>query len=272
MRWNAVLATCWLGVASVASAGAPARAFRLTGLERMYFEPVERANVPPDIRALLPDVLTKAAHEADESIAVRDVPLPGAARIVLRELFDTRPARIFETWWAVYDRGRLGDVWRYSAANGLADGKLLVNLRLVDVSAAERDRVVVRLDGHMSRPQGAWTIAGKVVTFDPNPRGLALAHVRGAFAFSRGYDNGQNPPAVAVASEREDTDGFEENALPAAPEEVLARCGFADEEGEPVEWDAHDRIAACVTDAPGHTTTRRKKDAPSFGERGTAAR
>jgi hypothetical protein len=275
MRSYAVSAACLMAALpaiAVAAGGGPSRPFRLTGLERLYFEPVERAKIPPAVRALLPDVLTKAAHEADENVAVRDVPLPGAARVVLRELFDTRHPRIFETWWAVYDRGRLGDVWRYSAANGLADGKLLANLRLEDVAAGDRGSVVARLSGRMSRPQGAWTIAGKVVTFDAIARGLALAHVRGAFAFSRGYDTGDTPPALAIASEREDADGFEEHALQAAPEAVLARCGFVDDDVEPLGWDEHDRIAACVTDAPGHKATRRAKGEPSFSERGNRAR
>jgi hypothetical protein len=112
----------------------------------------------------------------------------------------------------------------------------------------------------------------KVVTFGAIPRGLALAHVRSAFAFSRGYDTGEDPPALAVASERDDADGFEERALQAAPEPVLTRCGFAEEDDDPRGWDEHDRIAACVTDAPGHTTTRRAKGEPSFSERGNRAR
>ena len=247
-------------------------AVRLVGLERLYFERVDP--VPPEARAFLPDVLTKAAHEADEDVAVRDLPLPGAPRAVLRQLFDTRHPRIAETWWAVYDHGRRGDVWRYSPASGLADGKALVNLRLEDVSAGEGGSVAIRLAGRMSRPQGAWSIAGKVLTLRPSKDGLAFAHLRNAYGFFHGYDTGGAPPSVAVASERADGDGFEERRLDPAPEAVLARCGFLDldSEEEPLTWDALDRAATCVTDAPGHATARRKSDEPSFSERGGTAR
>jgi hypothetical protein len=262
-------------LAGMAPGGADAApAFRLTGLQRLYFEPVDRGNIPPDVRALLPDVLTKAGHEADEDVAVRDLRLPGAERVVLRELFDQRHPRIAETWWAVYDGGRRGDVWRYSASSGLASGKALVNLRCEDVAAGDGGSVVIRLAGRMSRPQGAWSIAGKVLTLRPSPDGLAFAHLRNAYGFFHGYDNGEAPPSVAVASERADGDGFEERRLDPAPEALLARCGFRgpDDEGDPLSWDALDRAAACVAEAPGHTTARRKQDERSFSERGSIAR
>jgi hypothetical protein len=258
------LGTCFAVVALAA--------LRIVGLERLYFEAVD--TIPQEVRALLPDVLTKAAHEADEDVAVRDLPLPGAQRVVLRELFDTRHPRIAETWWAVYDHGRRSDVWRYSAASGLADGKALVNLRLEGVAAGDRGDVVIRLAGHMSRPQGAWSIAGKVLTLRPSQGGLAFAHLRSAYGFFHGYDTGGTPPSVAVASERADGDGFEERRLDPAPEPILAQCGFRDPEegGDPLSWDALDRAAACVTDSAGHTTARRKNDEPSFSERGGTAR
>jgi hypothetical protein len=258
------LATCFAVVALAA--------LRLVGLERIYFE--RAAPIPREMRALLPDVLTKAADEADDDFAVRDLPLPGAGRAVLRELVDTRHPRISETWWAVYGGGRRRDVWRYSAASGLPDGKALVNLRIEDVAAGDGGSVVIRLEGRMSRPQGAWSIAGKVLTLRPSKDGLAFAHLRNAYGFFHGYDLGESPPSVAVGSEREEGDGFGERTLDPAPDAVLARCGFRDpnEEGGPLSWDALDRAAACVTEAPGHTTARRKSDQPSFSERGGTAR
>ena len=261
---EASLGTCFAVVALAA--------LRIVGLDRLYFERVDP--IPPEVRALLPDVLTKAAHEADEDVAVRDLPLPGAPRAVLRELFDTRHPRIAETWWAVYDHGRRGDVWRYSAASGLADGKALVNLRIEGVASGDGSDVMIRLAGHMSRPQGAWSIAGKVLTLRATKDGLAFAHLRNAHGFFHGYDTGGAPPSVAVASERADGDGFEGRRLDPAPDPVLARCGFRepDEDGAPLSWDALDRAAACVTDTPGHTTVRRKGDEPSFSERGGTAR
>jgi hypothetical protein len=258
------LGTCFAAIALAA--------VRLVGLERLYFERVDP--IPQEMRVLLTDTLTKAAHEADEDVAVRDVPLPGAGRAVLREIVDTRHPRIAETWWAVYDRGRRGDVWRYSAANGLAGGKGLVNLRLEDVAAGDGSSVVIRLAGRTSRPQGAWSIAGKVLTFRASKDRLSLAHVRNAYGFFHGYDTGGTPPSVAVASERVDGEGFEERRLDRAPDDVLIRCGFddPDEGAVALSWDALDRAAVCVTDAPGHTTARRKLVEPSFGERAGTAR
>jgi hypothetical protein len=226
------------------------------------------------VRAFLTDTLTKAPHEADEDVAVRDVPLPGAPRVVLREVFDQRHPRIATTWWAVYDRGRRGDVWRYSAAHGLANGKALVNLRLEDIAAGDGGSVVIRLTGRMSRPQGAWSIAGKVLTLLPSKDGLAFAHLRNAYGFFHGYDTGATPPSVAVASEHVDGDGFEERRLDPAPDDVLIRCGFddPDEGAVALSWEALDRAAACVTDAPGSTRARRKTDEPSFSERADIVR
>jgi hypothetical protein len=247
-------------------------ALRLVGLERMYFERVD--TVPPEMSAFLTDRLTKAAHGADEDVAVRDVPLPGADRAVLREVVDTRHPRIFETWWAVYDGGRRSDAWRYSASNGLATGKVLVNLRLEDVAAGDGGSVVVRLSGRMSRPQGAWSIAGKVLTLRPSKDGLAFAHLRNAYGFFHAYDTGDVPPSIAVASERADGDGFEERRLDPAPAAALTRCGFSDPDERTVapSWDELDRAAACITDSPGHATTRRTRDEPSFSERAGTAR
>lgn len=268
-------AACALAFAPVT--GGAASAFRLTGLERLYFDaratPGRSVEAPPEIAAMLPDVLTKAAHEADEDVAVRDLPLAAGGRtLVLRELLDARHPRVVETWWAVYERGRRGDVWRFAPASGLADGKALVNLRVEDVTAGADGRVVVRLAGRVARPQGAWSIVGKVLTLAPSPGGLAVAHLRNAFGFFRSYDDGGAPPSLAVASEREDTDGFEERRLDPAPEAVLTRCGYAEEADGALSWDALDRVAACVADAPGHATARRKLDTPSFVERGGRAR
>lgn len=236
----------------------------------MYFERVDV--VPQEMRAFLTDTLAKAAHEADEDVAVRDVALPGARRAVLREVVDARHPRISETWWAVYDGGRRSDVWRYSAASALAGGKALVNLRLEDVAAGDGGSVVIRLAGRMSRPQGAWAIAGKVLTLRPETDGLAFTHLRNAYGFFHGYDTGDTPPTVAVASEREAGGGFEERRLDPAPVAVLARCGFRDPEEEELSWDALDRAAACVTGTPGHATARRTRDEPSFSERDGSAR
>jgi hypothetical protein len=255
------VATCFAVVALAA--------LRLVGLERLYFERVDP--IPHEVRSLLPDVLTKAAHEADEDVAVRDVPLPGAKRAVLRELVDTRHPWISTTWWAVYDRGRRADVWRYSAANGLASGKALVNLRIEDV-AGDGGSVTIRLAGRMARPQGAQSIAGKVLTLRPSKDGLAFAHLRNAYGFFRDYDIRETPPSVAVESERVDGDGFEERTLDPAPDAVLARCGFDAADEGALSWDDLDRVAACVTAAPGHTTARRKSGEPSFSERGGTAR
>ena len=278
MRSSVVSAVCWMAVLpaiAFAAGGGPSRPFRVTGLERVYFEPVDRGNIPPDVRALLPDVLTKAAHEADEDVAVRDLPLPGVERVVLRELFDERHPRLAETWWAVYDRGRRGDVWRYGPMAARREGKVLVNQRVESLARAANGDLEVRLAGRMSRPQGAWSIAGKVVTLRPSPDGLAFAHLRNAYGFFHGYDTGDVPPSVAVTCERVDGEGFEERRLDPTPEPLLAQCGFRDPDqygDDALSWDALDRAAACVTEAPGHTTARRKHDEPSFSERAGTAR
>ena len=272
-----------LVAAPAASPPAHAPLLRLQGLDRLYFTRVggaQRLTAPPSVAALLPRGLDSrpSVPLSDESgveeLTLSDFPLPlptWPRRVLLRQVVDSGHPRITELWVALYDGGQRSDVWHFQAAPQLNDNKLLPNYWIEDTEAGPDRTVIVRFRGMMARPQGAWWAAGRVVTLTAGNGLLAFAHMRNAFVFTQGYDRGDESglPPLAVSVEHEVGGRFERRDLGQVPPEVLKACGVpsADEIAE--TWDEMERVAECVTRAPGSTTSSRTPQEPSFAERGS---
>jgi hypothetical protein len=259
---------------------------RLDGLDRLYFERVEGPGrplaVPQVVGSLLPESIEPAgsARETADAQAqpadldVRDFPLPlprWPRELRLRQVIRWELPRISDLWWALYDGGRRTDVWHFRADSTRAATKILSNYEIEDVSAAEGDSLVLRVRGTMFRPQGAWSMTGKALTFSARGETLQLARVRNAFGFFRGYDIGGTPPSIDASTEREVGGRFEVRQYLAVPDRILSACGFRDpttDEAVDASWADLEASALCVTKKPGARTSYRRLDEPSFVERG----
>jgi hypothetical protein len=103
----------------------------------------------------------------------------------IREVLDSSHPRIFELWWAIYDKGVRGDVWYFTAIPHRNDDKILSNYQLDSIFTPEKDIVIFRVQGSMFRPGGAWEIVGKEFIFRANDKEIILNRVRNAFDFSQ---------------------------------------------------------------------------------------
>jgi len=125
------------------------------------------------------------------------------------------------------------------------------------------------------RPQGAWSVMGKVLTFSTSDADLVFSRVCNAFGFFQGYALGDAPSRIDISTERELKGRFEERTFIAVPERLLRECKFRDpqmDENWKFSWKELERIALCVTKKPGVKTTFRSLDKPSFIERGGQSR
>jgi len=271
-----------LVAAPVTSPSPMAPLTRLRGLDRLYFTHVgsaEALKAPRRVAALLPGVLAGArpsppsGEAAAEDITVRDFALPlpnGPRHVSLRQVVDSSHPRISELWLALYDGDRRSDVWHFQAMPNLTDGKLLPNYWIESTRPGPRGSVIILLRGDMVRPQGAWWSTGNVVTLSAEEGALAFAHLRNAFGFRHEYDRGDDSePPTDVRTEREVGRRFEMHDLEPAPAGVMKACGlpFA---SEPVSgtWEELEKMAECITRAPGSTVSSRTPQEPSFPERG----
>jgi hypothetical protein len=253
----------------------------LRGLDRLYFTHVGSADAltaPAPVAALLPRTLpalparTPSPAADGEEIAFQDfpVPLPNApGRVSLRQVNDSSHPRISELWLALYDQGRRSDVWHFQAYPN-PDGKLLPNYWIESTHPGPGGGVVLRLRGSMFRPQGAWWATGKLVTLTATEGALRFAHVRNAFGFLHEYDRGDGAdPPTDVRTEREVGGRFEMHDLDPAPEALMKGCGLdLSSEGIPDDWDEVQKIADCISGAPGHSVSSRTPQEPSYPERG----
>jgi hypothetical protein len=264
----------------LARPGLAQQRIRLEGLDRVYFERVRpsaasRDLLPPDTLAL-PDSLATITPEPrrlgvrDEiQVTVRDFRVPGAPAghaLILRQAIDGSHPRITRLWWALYDNGRRGEVWYFTALPDRNDNKVLTNYEIEDI-AGSGATVVSRVRGTMYRPQGVWSMVGKHFVFIVQDTVLALTRVRNVFGFFGSTDDGQ--PSVAVRAEAERGGRYEERAVAAAAASRLRRCGFDPEadDGVAFDWAALERAAACVTAGRDAERRYRGLDEPSFAER-----
>jgi hypothetical protein len=261
---------------------------RLDGLDRLYFQHVGRAAValdaPPGVASLLPEILrltdrgTINATSLSEGLNVCDFHLPFDSQEIdlwIRQIVYADHPRIAKLWLALYDRGRRRDIWYFIPDPSRTENKTLSNYEIVDASRTNNGEVALRIQGSMFRPQGAWWIVGKVLTFSPSDAGLVFSHVCNTFEFFHGYDLGDVPPAIDISTERELKGRFEERTFFAIPKEVLRECKFRDpltDENWKFSWEELEGVALCVTKRPGAKTTFRALNEPSFIERGGRSR
>ncbi len=251
---------------------------RLDGLDRLYFQhvgkPGEALDAPPAVASLLPKLLRESDFSRKpisiEGFNVRDFRLPSelwGRKLWLRQIIDLGHPRITELWWALYDHERRSDVWYFSPLTQTKD-KILSNYEIKDVSTAGKDSVVLRIQGSMFRPGGAWWEVGKVLTFSASEDGLTFSRVRNAFGFFHGYDPGNE---YTVSTEQESRGRFEERTFISKQENTLRRCGSPDPlvDGEPkLSWRELERVALCITRRPSAKRSSRAFKEPSFVERG----
>jgi hypothetical protein len=151
-----------------------------------------------------------------------------------------------------------------------SESKTLSNYEIESVLATDRG-VEFQIWGMMFRPQGAWSITGKVFSFALSGDSLTLSRVRNDFGIFHGYDKGGVHPQIDVTTERETDKGFEIQTYDAVPKALLRHCGFrdplSDDSGKFV-WREFEATAQCVTKTTSAHTSYRGLDEPSFVERG----
>jgi len=263
---------------------------RLDGLVRLYFQhvgrPAEVLNAPTAVASLLPELLrstglnreTVNATSLPEGLNVSNFHLPLDSQkrdLWIRQIVYNDHPRIAKLWWGLYDRGQRSDVWYFIPDPSQTENKILSNCEIVDASRAGNSAVVLRIQGSMFRPQGAWLVVGKVLTFSTSDAGLAFSHVCNAFGFFQGYDLGDASSTIDISTERPLQGRMEGRTFVAVPKRVLRECGFRDprtDENWKFSWEELERSALCVTKKPGVKTTFRALDEPSFIERGGRSR
>jgi hypothetical protein len=265
---------------------AAAAGLRFEGLERLYFERIDAANAAwkhaAELSVLLPAQLEApqqveaAALDPDAEFRVRDVVLPLPARtapVWLREVEDARHPRISSLWWALYEGGVRREVWFYSAIPARTEGKLLGNYAVESVGTTAANDLVLRLRSRMLRPGGAWWIAGRELTLRVAGDAITLAAVLTPFAFTRGYDSGEDVGSLTVASERRVEAGIELRRRDDVGESLVVACGLRDREAaleDAPAWSALEQAAQCIISGEGTTIVTRAAAEPGFAERTTS--
>ena len=275
MAYTTFALTALLVVVQTSVVKAPAR---LKGLDRLYFqnvgEPGAALDASPVVASLLPQLLRESDFSwkpmSPEGYNVRDFRLPSGSwgrKLWLRQIVDVRHSRISELWWALYDHERRSDVWRFAPKIG---DKILSNYEIKDVSTLGKGSIILRIQGSMFRPGGAWWEVGKVLTFLGSEDGLTFSRVRNAFGFFHGYDLGNEPASITVSTEQESRGRFEERTFISKQEKALRKCGFQDPliDARPkLSWRELERVALCITQKPGAKSSSRAFNEPSFIER-----
>ena len=254
---------------------------QLKGLEKIYFQRAEREesirNNLINVISLLPVTLAKTEFsdvrrilgQDEYQVTVSDYKIPiKDSELWLREVIDHSHPRISKLWWVVYDNGRRGDIWYYTAYPERNDNKLLPNYKINSVFVDAEDLVTIQVDGSMFRPGGFWTIKGISLTFSPESANITLTRVINVFSILHGYNDDD---ALEVRSEQVVKDLIEHRDYTAATEDILNGCGLGDlfgEEGTEYSWEDLKQGAFCITNRPGAKISYREFDEPSFIERG----
>jgi hypothetical protein len=255
---------------------------RFQGLARLYFEEVE--TVPSQLIRFLPEarsatgsrLKTKVVEgELETYIEVHDflLPLRGKPRkLSLRQIVASpETSRITEVWWALYDEGKRTDVWHFMADPTRTENKALSNYEIESVRASGGDVVELQVRATMFRPQGAWWITGKVLSFSVQDNHLVLFRVRNAFGFFQDYDLGDSVPPIDVSIEHEAGGRFEILSCDSVPEELLRKCGFRDpllDDDWVFNWARMESTALCVIRKAKVRASSCDFETPSFIERG----
>jgi hypothetical protein len=285
-RWIMPLSGMLLALLAVAYVASSGRAsLRLQGLDRMYFSRAAApggslSGAPQTARMLLPETLEKPQYVSTDSkpvdseglVFARDLEFPLGSpghRVWIREVIDSHHPRISELWWALYDQGRRSDVWYFTVDPDQADGKVLSNYRLEDISLLAKDRVVFRVRGEMFRPAGAWWIVGKEFIFHADDRVIDLVQVQNTFGFFHSYDIGDSGAVLSVSTEREVNGRLEERSMGVVSGTGARACGFRDpQEDRTPSWRELLRVAQCITGHRDVKVAYRSLSSRSFVERG----
>jgi hypothetical protein len=259
---------------------------RFAGLERVYFErtddPGRGSPRAVAVRRLLPERLPPGGgpkpRAEDDMLSVDDrpLPLPGGRPVILRQVHDANQ-RIADQWWCLYEDGRRADCWFFAPHPERTDSKLLAEYRVEEVLAPQPDRIVLRTCGTMVRPFGAWWEHGKDFVFVVSGRALRLDHVVGRYYVTRGYDQGEvSPLYVSAEAPRADTDLLETRVLNDVTEAEMKACGYVDpavaaEDADTLTCAGMERAARCLAASPRAEVRTRRRDEPSFIERGGTA-
>ena len=283
-RWIQPLSGLLLALLAV-TCNVPGRAsLRLQGLDRVYFSRAAAAggplSAPQTARILLPEILDKPRYvsthpkpvDPDGLVFIRDLEFPLGSpghRVWIREIIDHNHPRISKLWWALYDQGRRSDVWYFTVDPDLADGKVLSNYRLEDLSLPTKGRAIFRVQGEMDRPGGAWWIVGKEFVFHADDRAIDLVQVRNTFGFFHSYEIGDSAGVLSVSTEREVNGRLEERSMKPVSKAKARACGFRDpSEGWAPSWQECLRVAQCVTGQREAKIVYRSLKSRSFVERG----
>lgn len=269
-----------------------ASAPRFAGLERLYFGRIpgrvsahaEMAQSPnaKALEAMTPERLDPRDRHWEVSLempdgamlSIRDFRVPGAGDLLLREVRDMS-ARLNDTWWVLYERGRRADAWHFRPDPQRTDHKLLPNWSIVSVAAPQPGRLAMRISGSMSRPAGAWWTSSADLSFSVAGQELRLEKVSPRYWAGRGYDRGEEPP-IDVMTYTEADETVEVRTYSAVPKAVLHECAMRSGDQQPDE-EVDDSgpmlfdedVVRCITQRPEATTERRPKSA-AFIERATA--
>jgi len=281
----ALLVALMVSQAMVSQAGAQVR---LEGLNRLYFEHIvglgdERAASQPsqDVPSLIPAHLAKPefatrvsqSTERDDQLLVRDFELPirsSKHRIWIREVSDINHPRISELWWALYDDGRRTDVWYFTANPNKTDRKMLSNYLLNSVSMASNEFVILRVQGEMFRPMGAWWIVGKEFAFKASTQRITLENVRNVFGFFHSYDKDGTGGVLIVKTERELKGRYQVREINPVSDDSAHACRFQDPtltDRWQFRWSDLEMAAQCLTDMSGAVVKYRDFKSASFIER-----
>lgn len=280
-RWVAVFFV--LVVVPIGSAHA---AFRLVGLERLYFEhgmgadkkDAAKAHISEEVIEAIPSRLPRPdfddsdaqIHQADSRFQVDDIAIPlrnaGRPRWI-RQVCDRSHPRIFDVWWVLYDDGRRTDIWHFSAMPAKNDRKVLSNYFLQRIARSHDGRVVFEVSGTMFRPDGAWSITRKDFYFNVADESLVYQRVINTFGFFNPYDRGAGGQ-TDVRTERELDGRIEVREIHSFSREAARECQFhgLDEDvvvGEPDMM----TVAQCLTQRPEVIVKYRDFATPSVIER-----
>lgn len=282
MAWGRLLIA---GVSFLSFVTPAVAQLRLEGLGRVYFErvagPGEQLPLPEPVASLIPAILPEPERastgrngiEPDLDLQVRDFefsPQPMEHSVWIREVRDDSHPRISTLWWALYDHGRRSDVWCFVATPARNEGKVLSNYRLDSVSMPAEEVAVLRVQGEMFRPGGAWQVDGREFVFHVGDGSITLMRVRDVFVFLHAYDTGDTAGSLSVTIEEELNCRFERREISSVTERIARTCGFRNpllDDPWEFSWRHLEKAARCITSKPAARVTYRDFDAASFIER-----
>ena len=276
----------------------PAEPLRLTGLERLHFEPFDPEQIQGRCARELGLELAAelGSGPAPEHGAHRD-PAPidefpcelGVSRhrlslggavadsdAMLVEVVDWTNLRSKDTHWCLYANGRRTSCWRYNPHSESTRGKALANLTVHGVRA--EGVVVLELLGSMARPQGAFweyrtdlflKLEGTALRPDYLVRRYLVGRPHERVVGDEDDWEIVSPPPYAATETLESRAGVVvavERRVDEVSDADLERCGRPDGEFL-LATDEMERLARCLVKSRDALVRERRLDEPTFIER-----